>query len=143
MNKVYFLIVLVVIAFLVIYFDRNKICFEDNCFRIEIAQTQEERKKGLMFRDSLDPQKGMLFVFKEEGLYSFWMKNTLIPLDIIWIDEDKKVVDIKENAQPCREEKCESFSPKEEARYVLELNAGEVRDIGLELGDKIIMSDCY
>ena len=62
-------------------------------------------KNGLMFRENMDSDRGMLFIFEKEGEYPFWMKNTLIPLDIIWINKDKEVVFISENAQPCEEGK--------------------------------------
>ena len=80
--------------------------------KVEIADTPEKRAEGLMFRDHLNENSGMFFVFDEESSHSFWMKNTLIPLDIIWINADKKVVYIKHKAQPCNEE-CESFYPLE------------------------------
>ena len=70
----------------------EKICFKDSCFDIEIADSDEERTRGLMYRESLCSGCGMLFVYGEEGNYKFWMKNTLIPLDIVWLDEDLEVV---------------------------------------------------
>ena len=114
----------------------SKICFKEHCFNIELADSKEERRQGLMFREKMDAGKGMLFIFDKQGFYSFWMKNTLIPLDIIWINEDKKVVVISKNAQPCAPDECVSINPKKEARYVLELNAGIADKIGLKIGDK-------
>ncbi len=91
-----------------------------------------------MFREKLDLDKGMLFIFEEEGEYSFWMKNTLIPLDIIWINKAKEVVFISGNTQPCQEEySCSSINPGKNAKYVLEINAGIAEKIGLKVGDKI------
>lgn len=118
--------------------DKNRVCFENNCFNVEIAETDSERSRGLMFREKLDLDKGMLFIFEEEGEYSFWMKNTLIPLDIVWINEVKEVVFIGENARPCTEEYvCPSINPGKNAKYVLEINAGIAEKIGLKIGDKI------
>lgn len=96
-----------------------------------------ERSRGLMYREGLDSDKGMLFIFEKEGEYPFWMKNTLISLDIIWINENKEVVFISENAQPCSEEySCPSISPGKNAKYVLEINGGTSERIGLKIGDK-------
>ena len=90
-----------------------------------------------MFRKSLDYNKGMLFVFENVSEHNFWMKNTLIPLDIIWIDENNKVVFIKENAQPCKGGLCESIRSGKKAKYVLEINTGICSSLGLEAGDFI------
>lgn len=74
----------------------------------------------------------MLFVYDEEKKYSFWMKNTLIPLDIIWIDKDHRVVDVQ-TVQPCKTEHCPSFTPKEQAQYILEINAGIAERAGIKV----------
>lgn len=115
----------------------NRACFQNHCFDVELAVTSEEMSRGLMFRERLDSDKGMLFIFTEEGRYSFWMKNTLIPLDIIWIGGNKQVVFISGNAQPCQEYSCPSIEPAENAKYVLEINGGMAENIGLKVGDKI------
>lgn len=114
----------------------NKVCFKKDCFLVELAETAEEKSKGLMFREELAKDHGMLFVFTEETKSSFWMKNTLIPLDIIWLNKDKEVVFISRNNQPCLPEECFSINPGVAAKYVLELNAGTVAAIGLVVGDK-------
>lgn len=115
----------------------KQVCFKDNCFFVEIAGTFQERKKGLMFREYLEAKKGMLFVFEEEKEHSFWMKNTLIPLDIIWLNKEKEVVFIKRNIQPCKSGLCVRIKPDKKAKYVLELNAGTVEKIGLRVGEKL------
>jgi len=117
-------------------FEPKKICFQENCFFVEVADTPEKRAQGLMFRQELADDGGMLFIFPEQGIYSFWMKNTLIPLDIIWIDKEQKVVFIKQDALPCKTDICPSNNPEKEAKYVLELKAGIVEAIGLEAADK-------
>jgi len=91
-------------------------------FNVEIADSVEEREKGLMFRDSLCDDCGMFFIFESEGKHGFWMKNVLMPLDIIYINEEMVVVDVL-NVEPCGDV-CEVFYPKEEALYVLEVNKG-------------------
>jgi len=100
-------------------------------FNLEVAQTQEEREHGLMFRETLDPDGGMVFIFEKSGAYAFWMKNTLIPLDIIWLDEQKKVIDFIV-AQPCKKDPCPQFTPAAKAKYVVEIPAGNFTG---EIGD--------
>ncbi|HEY4675500.1 MAG TPA: DUF192 domain-containing protein [Candidatus Bathyarchaeia archaeon] len=113
---------------------QNKVCFGDNCFYVELATTSEERSQGLMFRESLDLNKGMLFVYSEEGMHIFWMKNTSIPLDIIWINANEEVVYISEDNEPYSEN---LIAPAANAKYVLEINAGLAREMGLNVGDKL------
>ena len=115
----------------------NKVCFKDSCFCVELARTHSARTRGLKFRERLGDREGMLFIFEAEDFYGFWMKDTLIPLDIVWIGENKKVVFIKKNARPCKTEKCRVIYSEQPAKYVLELNAGSVDKIGLELGDTL------
>jgi len=107
-------------------------------FYVEVARTPEERHKGLMFRKHLDNDGGMLFVFPQEGRYSFWMKNTYIPLDMIWINKERKIVYIKHNAHLCfQEESCPSIVPPADALYVLEINAGVSYEFGFSPGDSV------
>lgn len=120
--------------------NENKVCFAQECFEVELASSQEEISRGLMFRESLDENSGMLFIFPEEGIYNFWMKNTLISLDMIWINSDKEIVFIKHDALPCPENPCETFGPGEESLYVLELVSGTADKIGLEIGDNVDIS---
>ncbi|MFC1699260.1 DUF192 domain-containing protein [Candidatus Omnitrophota bacterium] len=117
--------------------ERGLVCFQDYCYSVELAQTAEQRSLGLMFREHLDPDQGMLFIYPEQGNYSFWMKNTLIPLDMIWINKDQAVVFIGQDIQPCRAEPCPKISPDCPAKYVLELNSGTVDKIGLKIGDQL------
>jgi uncharacterized protein len=102
---------------------------------VEPVADDELRAQGLMFRDHLDPGTGMLFFFPQDGVYSFWMKNTRIPLDMIWIDAAKKVVHIKNDVQPCKIENCPSYDPRVPARYVLEVAGGEAAKHGFRVGD--------
>jgi uncharacterized protein len=116
--------------------DEERVCFGDDCFFVEIAKTNEERMRGLMFRESLEDDRGMFFIFDEENVYAFWMKDTLIPLDMIWINSEKEVVFIQENAVPCEEEQCKVYNPGVSALYVLEINGGGSREIGLDVGER-------
>ena len=104
---------------------------------VEIADTPDKRALGLSYRDNIDTADGMLFIFESQGIYSFWMKNTKIPLDIIWINKDLEVVDIKKNVQPCVSEKCESYSSTFDSLYVLEINSGLTEKYGIKIGDKL------
>jgi hypothetical protein len=115
---------------------------EDTVIRSEIADTPIKRTKGLMLRKSLPENEGMLFVFSEEGYHSFWMMNMSFPIDIIWINNEKKVVDIVKNAQPCIIT-CSSYRPKEKAMYVLEVNANFTEEHGVKIGTSIEFSSNY
>jgi len=114
----------------------KKVCFNDRCFDIEIAQTSEEKAKGLQFRKTLGKNNGMLFVFSKAKRQTFWMKDTFIPLDIIWIDGNKRIVSIMRDILPCKTEKCPVYMPQREALYVLEVNAGITIERGLRVGDQ-------
>ncbi len=110
---------------------------KDKPFLMDIAKTSEERKLGLMYKESLDSNKGMIFIYNKEKKYSFWMKNTMIPLDIIWLTKNKKVVYISKNTQPCKQNDCLSIKPDRRAIYVLEINANLSDKLGLSIGDLI------
>ncbi len=102
---------------------------------IEIADTDYEIQTGLMYREGMEQNQGMLFVFPDMAYHSFYMKNTLIPLDLIFIDDQLRVVTIKQNAQPLDESGIPSEVP---VQYVLEVNAGLTASWGLEAGDRIV-----
>jgi len=106
-------------------------------FSLELALTPEETAQGLMFRPHLAENRGMLFIFKQERIRSFWMKNTLIPLDIIFLDSTGRVADISANATPCHVEPCPQFVSLAPARAVLELNAGAAAAHKIEVGSVI------
>jgi uncharacterized protein len=115
----------------------SKACFGAECFYVELAVTPEERARGLMFREYLAPDRGMLFIYPDEGVHYFWMKNTLIPLDMVWINGNREVISISKDAQPCQTSQCPSIGPGQKVQYVLELNGGTSDEIGLAIGDKI------
>jgi len=104
---------------------------------IEIADTDYKREFGLMHRDSMEEHQGMLFIFPHNFPRSFYMKNTYIPLDLIFIDSDNKIVSFRENAIPLDESSLTSEVP---AKYVLEVNAGLAEKWLLEVGDHISFS---
>jgi uncharacterized membrane protein (UPF0127 family) len=108
-------------------------------FAVEIADTSEKQALGLMFRDSMPIDQGMLFIFPNEAPRSFWMKNTRIPLDIMYFDKELKMVSISADTPPCRITRCPSYPSKAPAMYVLELNAGAAKKLAVGEGDKLIL----
>ncbi|WP_276390383.1 DUF192 domain-containing protein [Eudoraea chungangensis] len=104
-------------------------------YNIEIAESDYETQTGLMYRDSMKENEAMLFVFSDLAYHSFYMKNTKIPLDILFIDENLKIVSLKENAQPFDETGISSEFP---VQYVLEINAGQCKLHNISVGDRII-----
>lgn len=115
---------------------QNRVCFENHCFKVELATTVQEQARGLMFREGLETNRGMLFVFKQENKYGFWMKNMLFPLDIIWINENQEIVFMARNMRPCSET-CRTILPDKKAKYVLEVNAGTIEKLDINLRDKL------
>jgi hypothetical protein len=112
---------------------------KDKPFRVEIADTPEKHALGLMHRRSLKNDCGMLFIFADEEVRSFWMKNTLIPLDMIFINGDRQVVDLFHDVPPCPADPCPSYTSAYPARFVLELAGGQSKKLELRVGDKIFM----
>lgn len=93
-------------------------------YRIELARTPEEQQRGLMFRESLPERSGMLFLFDDDSPHRFWMKNTMIPLDMIWMDGTGKVVFVSANTPPCQADPCPSYGPDAPIASVLEIAGG-------------------
>jgi uncharacterized protein len=116
----------------------KRVCINNNCFNVEIAQSSREKARWLMERESLAEDAGMLFVYKEEAYRSFWMKNMNFPIDIIWINKDKEIVGITDNASVCKEN-CPSYRSPEKAMYVLEINGGLAATLDIAVKDKIIL----
>ena len=103
---------------------------------VEVPETPAEMARGLMHRENLGENAGMIFVFDKEAKHSFWMKNTLIPLDMIFINAENKIVDIL-TAVPCKQDPCENYTPKENALYVLEVNKGFSEKHNLQIGEEV------
>jgi len=104
-------------------------------FTVDVADTQEKQALGLMFRDSMPDDQGMIFLFPGEAMRSFWMLNTRIPLDIFYFDSDLKLVSVAENTPPCRTQRCPNYPSSGPAKYVLELNAGKAAELNVQTGD--------
>lgn len=105
--------------------------------RLTVARTAEERERGLMFKNRLDDEEGMLFLFEDEQPHRFWMKHTFVPLDIVFLDENGCVVDVLENLPICPSEPCPVYSSRVPSRTALELKAGFARRHGIRRGTKV------
>ncbi|MBX3238124.1 MAG: DUF192 domain-containing protein [Nitrospiraceae bacterium] len=105
----------------------------------ELADTPMKRAKGLMFREHLADDRGMLFTFGDAQPHTFWMKNTKIPLDIIWMDDRKKIVHIEHNVPICtyQDDSCPQYRPNIGALYVLELGSGRAEALELQRGMRL------
>lgn len=116
--------------------DFKKACLKNICIEAEIADSAGERQQGLMFRGHLAENQGMLFILDEEIVPSFWMRNMQFPLDVLWIDKEKKIVGITENARPCVNN-CVNLTIDKKVKFVLELNSGFVKKNQIEVGESI------
>jgi uncharacterized membrane protein (UPF0127 family) len=115
-------------------FFRQKVDTVITTLDIEIADSDYETQTGLMYRSSMADQQGMLFIFPDEAMHAFYMKNTEFPLDLIFIKADLSIASFQENTEPFSEA---GLSSKVAVQYVLEVNAGLVQHWGLQIGDKI------
>jgi hypothetical protein len=104
---------------------------------LEIAATPDVQQRGLMYRRELPDDHGMLFVFPTETAHEFWMKNTFIPLDFVWVSAAGEVVDVRASVQPCRSDPCPSYGSGKPARAVLEVNAGFAAAHGVRPGEQL------
>jgi uncharacterized membrane protein (UPF0127 family) len=125
-------------------YEVKRIMIDDVLLDVEIADDDEKRALGLMYRDSLEEYKGMLFIFPYEGKYAFWMMNMNFSIDIIWIDSEGNVVYIVDNALPCSRVASTSectYEPDVHAKYVLEVNGGFAERHGVTIGSRMIILD--
>ena len=117
---------------------KDQVCFKQKCINVEIVKERAERTRGLQFRKSMPEDFGMLFIFPESRRHSFWMKDTLIPLDIIWLDHGQRIVHIAFNVPPCPSHtSCPSYTPPRSALYVLEVNTGIAEELGFKEGVRL------
>jgi uncharacterized membrane protein (UPF0127 family) len=110
-------------------------------YKLELALTPEDQAQGLMFRESLPERTGMLFVFPEAAPHHFWMKNTMIPLDMIWMDASGKVLFISANTPPCKADPCGTYGPDSPARQVLEIAGGLADKEKVTVGSTLKLQD--
>lgn len=110
-------------------------------FTVEVADDFEERARGLMFRDHLPADHGMLFVHAREEPLAYWMKNTRIPLDILYFDAEQRLVSVRMGVPPCSAgNACPAYPSDGPAKYVLELTAGRASTLGLERGATLTLA---
>lgn len=122
-------------------FPRGTIMIDDTVLEVQVADTEPRRVRGLMFQDKLPYDQGMIFVFNEPGIYSLWMLNMQFSLDMLWFDENGKIVHIEENIPPCKTATeimaCQSITPNGEALYILEVTSGFVKEFNLTKDSKL------
>lgn len=106
-------------------------------FKSYLASTPKQQQIGLMYQTKLSKNSAMLFTFPNSTYQQFWMKNTLIPLDIIFVD-NHKIVDIKHNALPCKKDPCPNYASKAPANQVLEINGGLSKQLNITIGQKVV-----
>ncbi|MEM2130964.1 MAG: DUF192 domain-containing protein [Candidatus Woesearchaeota archaeon] len=138
----FFLVIVVSILFYFITFpfSESKIaCFENKCIKAEIRDEEKERELGLMFRENLSENEGMLFIFQNNVNYAFWMKNMKFNIDIIFIDKNKKIVSITKNAFPCNkpDKECELYYSNQAYKYVIEVVANFTEKYNIKEGQKV------
>jgi uncharacterized membrane protein (UPF0127 family) len=110
---------------------------DGHAYSIEIADTDATREHGLMDRTQMDADHGMLFVFQDDAPRAFWMKNTKIALDMLFFDAERRLVSVQHDVPPCTADPCPPYSSGAPARYVLELNGGQAKTLGLTSGDEM------
>jgi uncharacterized protein len=117
-----------------------QIVVQKKTINLEVASTRQEQAIGLMFRRSMPSDRGMLFNFSQSQPAQFWMKNTFIPLDMLFLHKGV-IKNIQINVPPCKEEPCPSYGPQPDVLIdqVIELNAGRVTTLGLKVGDKLVV----
>jgi uncharacterized membrane protein (UPF0127 family) len=110
-------------------------------YAVELARTPEEQAQGLMFRESLPARSGMIFLFSDAAPHQFWMKNTMIPLDIVWLDGSGRVLFVSANTPPCRADPCPNYGPELPAPVVLEIAGGMAAKERVVVGSTIRLDD--
>ncbi len=116
------------------------LAFKHHTFMTEVASTDPEKAKGLMYRQALAKDRCMFFVYGEDGYHAIWMKNCLIALDVAWVDADGRVVEVAEHVPPCspmRGDDCPNYGGTLASRYFIEFPAGTFQRLGLRKGDRL------
>ncbi len=123
--------------------DGATVALKGRQFTVEIADDDAARARGLMFRERMDNDHGMLFIFESSEPQAFWMRNTLIPLDIMYFDGDKRFVSAHYRVPTCKHggDRCPNYPSEGDARYVLELNAGVGAALALQPGDPLTLPE--
>lgn len=121
--------------------EKIKVSISDREYCVEVADDNLTRSKGLMWREMMPNNDGMLFKFDDEQYLSFWMKNTLIPLDILFFNSEKKLVDFKNDFEPCKTINCETFTTDSRARYAVEVNADQFENDLLDQNIDLVIGE--
>lgn len=142
-KRLYFVVCVVVIVLIMVsaFLFKEKtgyVVINDKKIKVEIVDSESEREDGLMRRESLDSDSGMLFIFPDSEIRSFWMKNMLIPLDMIFIDENFEIVNIKQNVSQCFSESCPNYVSSKPVKYVLEVNSGFSERNNVSIGTSVL-----
>jgi len=106
----------------------------------EEAITHEQQMEGMMYRQHLEEDRGMLFIYPQDGIHGIWMKNCLISLDILWLDSNYRIIYVKERVPPCRSEPCPTYKPPLNSRYVLEVHEGLAEKERLRPGSQLLLT---
>jgi uncharacterized membrane protein (UPF0127 family) len=131
---------IVFLAVLPLFAGGGTVAFKRHTFMAEVAASEQEREKGLMYRQSLAKDRCMFFVYSEDGYHAIWMKNCLIALDVAWVDADGKIQELVEHAPPCspmRGDDCPTYGGTVATRYFIEFPAGTFRRLGIRKGDRL------
>ena len=107
---------------------------------VEIVSTPVEREQGLMYRTSIGDDQGMLFVYPNPGFLKVWMKNTLLPLDVLFLDNEGKIVSLLQNLQPCTQTPCPIYGSEKPARYMLELKAAFIKNHNIKIAQSLALN---
>ncbi len=110
-------------------------------YRVEIAADPASRAQGLMYRESLQDGRGMLFLFPRPTVEAFWMKNCNFPIDIVWMDANRRVIFVSAHTPPCREDPCPTYGPKAKALYVLEIPDGAAAKEKADVGSTVAFTN--
>jgi hypothetical protein len=116
------------------------VAFKQHTFMAEVAATDPEKAKGLMYRQSLAKDRCMFFVYSEDGYHAIWMKNCLIALDVAWVDADGRIAELVERVPPCspmRGDDCPTYGGTVPSRYFIEFPVGTFKRLGLRKGDRL------
>lgn len=116
---------------------QTRISVGDIAFQVEMARTPEERQRGLMYRDHLPEKQGMLFIQPDGAAAAFWMKNTSINLDLLYFDENGRLIEIFADVPPCVTPHCPVYASKGPVKYVLEINGGSAARLGISINDRL------
>jgi len=143
------IILLLIILTTVLILQKNeqqnlyKLILQDQTIFLKPAITPQQKSQGLMFITNLPKNQGMIFIYSNEQPHSFWMKNTLVPLDIIFLNKNFQVIDIKQNVPPCKQDPCSTYQAKKPAQYVIEINAGLSQELAIKEGDKLTLTKLF